>query len=157
MPERARLIVLADMGNEPDEEQQMLHMLMCANEFEVEGLIAVTGKYLRPEDKDPYRQKLHPELFTKLIDGYAKVYPNLKLHAARLAHAGTLAWRRRQRPDGLRHRGCGRGESERGIETDHCCGHQARSETSANRCQRRGEHAGPGAPATIAPPIRRRS
>ena len=81
-PQRARLIVLADMGNEPDEEQQMLHMLMCANEFEVEGLIAVTGKYLRPEHKVPYRQKLHPELFTQLIDGYAKVYPNLKLHAA---------------------------------------------------------------------------
>ena len=80
--ERARLIVLADMGNEPDEEQQMLHLLMCANEFDVEGLIAVTGKYLRPEDKNPYRQKLHPELFTRLIEGYAKVYPNLKLHAA---------------------------------------------------------------------------
>lgn len=81
-PERARLIVLADMGNEPDEEQQMMHMLMCANEFEIEGLLAVTGIYLRPEDKNPYRQKLHPELFTKLIDGYAKVYPNLKLHAS---------------------------------------------------------------------------
>lgn len=80
--ERARLIVLADMGNEPDEEQQMLHLLMFANEFDVEGLIAVTGKYLRPEDKNPYRQKLHPELFTRLIDGYAKVYPNLTLHAA---------------------------------------------------------------------------
>jgi hypothetical protein len=59
----------------------MLHLLMCANAFEVEGLIAVTGKYLRPEHKVPYRQKLHPELFTRLIDGYAKVYPNLKLHA----------------------------------------------------------------------------
>ena len=81
-PGRARLIVLADMGNEPDEEQQMLHMLMCSNEFEVQGLIAVTGKYLRPEHEVPYRQKLHPELFTHLIDGYAKVYPNLKLHAA---------------------------------------------------------------------------
>lgn len=80
--ERARLIVLADMGNEPDEEQQMLHLLICANELDVEGLIAVTGKYLCPEDKNPYRQKLHPELFTRLIDGYAKVYPNLKLHAA---------------------------------------------------------------------------
>jgi len=79
--ERARLIVLADMGNEPDEEQQMLHLLMCANEMEIEGLLAVTGKYLRPEDPNPYRQKLHPELFTRLIDGHEKVYPNLQLHA----------------------------------------------------------------------------
>jgi hypothetical protein len=81
LAERARLIMLADMGNEPDEVQQNLHLLMCANEVEIEGLIAVTGKYLRPEHKDPYRRILHPELFTQLIDGYAKVCPNLKLHA----------------------------------------------------------------------------
>ena len=42
-----RLIILADMGNEPDEEQQMVHMLMYSNEFDIEGLIAVTGKYLK--------------------------------------------------------------------------------------------------------------
>ncbi len=78
---RARLIILADMGNEPDEEQQMAHMLACCNEFEPEALIAVTGKYLRPESKIEYRRHLHPELFHRLIDGYAKVLPNLKLHA----------------------------------------------------------------------------
>ncbi len=79
---KARLIILADMGiRDPDEEQQNLHLIACANEVEIEGLIAVTGLYLRPEHKVPYRQKVHPELFTRLIDGYAKVYPNLKLHA----------------------------------------------------------------------------
>ena len=77
-----RLIILADMGNEPDEEQQMMHMLMCSNEFELEGLIAVTGKYLQPAHPDPYRQKVHPELFHHLIDGYEKVYPNLLKHAS---------------------------------------------------------------------------
>jgi len=61
------------MGNEPDEEQQMAHMLMCSNEFDVEGLIAVTGKYLR--------DKPRPDLFLKLIDGYEKVVDNLRLHA----------------------------------------------------------------------------
>ncbi len=30
--QKARLIILADMGNEPDEEQQMVHMLMYSNE-----------------------------------------------------------------------------------------------------------------------------
>lgn len=78
---KERLIILADMGNEPDEEQQMAHMLMNNNEFHLEALIAVTGKYLRPEHKVPYRQKVHPELFHKLIDAYEKVLPNLKLHA----------------------------------------------------------------------------
>ena len=51
----SRLIILADMGNEPDEEQQMAHMIMCSNEFELEGLIAVTGIYLHPNAKDSYR------------------------------------------------------------------------------------------------------
>ena len=78
---RSRLIILADMGNEPDEEQQMAHMLICCNEFDLEGLIAVTGKYLRPESKNEYRRRLHPELFHRLINGYAIVLPNLKLHA----------------------------------------------------------------------------
>jgi hypothetical protein len=71
--DRPRLIILADMGNEPDEEQQMAHMLVNCNEFELEGLIAVTGKYLR--------KKPRPDLFLKLIDGYAKVVANLRLHA----------------------------------------------------------------------------
>jgi hypothetical protein len=79
--DRARLIILADMGNEPDEEQQMLHMLVCSSEFQLEGLIAVTGKFLRPESKEAFKQKLHPELFHRLINGYEKVYPNLKIHA----------------------------------------------------------------------------
>ena len=78
----SRLIILADMGNEPDEVQQMAHMIMCSNEFELEGLIAVSGIYLRPESKDPYRRVLHPELFTEIIDAYAKVYPNLQKHAS---------------------------------------------------------------------------
>jgi len=69
---RVRLIVMADMGNEPDEEQQMAHMLICSNTFDVEGLISVTGKYLRPEDANPYRQVTHPELFIKLINAYAQ-------------------------------------------------------------------------------------
>jgi len=79
--ERERLVIMADMGNEPDEEQQMLHLLMCSNEVELEGLLAVGGIYLNPQHKDPKRHKLYPELFHRLIDGYAKVYPNLQLHA----------------------------------------------------------------------------
>src|ERR1035438_605965 len=70
---RHRLIMLADMGNEPDEEQQNIHLLVCSNEIDIEGLIAVTGKYLR---KDP-----RPDLYFKLIDAYEKVVPNLRLHA----------------------------------------------------------------------------
>jgi hypothetical protein len=71
---RHRLIILADMGNEPDEMQQMAHMLVYANEFDLEGLVAVTGKYLR--------KKPRPKLFHKLIDGYAEVLGSLRKHAS---------------------------------------------------------------------------
>lgn len=79
--DKPRLIVLADMGNEPDEVQQIVHLLACCNEFEVEGLVAVTGKFLRPESNRPYRRTLHPELFHELIDAYEQVRPNLLMHA----------------------------------------------------------------------------
>lgn len=70
--ENHRLIVLADMGNEPDEEQQMIHLLMYANEIDVEGLIAVTGYHLR--------ESTHAEIFHKLIGGYGQVVENLRRH-----------------------------------------------------------------------------
>lgn len=76
-----RMIILADMGNEPDEEQQIVHLMMYANEFDIEGLIAVTGLFLRPEDPEPYRQTLHPELFHRIIEDYEKVFENLQQHA----------------------------------------------------------------------------
>ncbi|MCG8525377.1 MAG: DUF1593 domain-containing protein [Opitutales bacterium] len=76
-----RLVILADMGNEPDEEQQMMHMLMCSHEFELEGLIAVTGKFLHPDSPLEFKRRLYPDLFHHLIEGYSKVYEKLKKHA----------------------------------------------------------------------------
>jgi hypothetical protein len=87
---KPRLIILADMGNEPDEEQQMVHMLVNCNEFELEGLIAVTGKFLNERSSNEYRRVVHPDLFHKLIDGYEKVRPNLCLHASGYPSAESL-------------------------------------------------------------------
>ncbi|MFY0652805.1 MAG: DUF1593 domain-containing protein [Cyclobacteriaceae bacterium] len=78
---KARLIVLADMGHDPDEEQQITHLLMCSNEFNLEGLVAVTGRFFRKIPPDTVK-RLMPHLFHRLIDGYEKVYPNLQLHAS---------------------------------------------------------------------------
>jgi hypothetical protein len=78
--DKPRLVVMADMGHDPDEEQQIIHLLMYSHLFELEGLIAVTGRYFRP---DPPQQvkTLMPELFDYLLDGYEAVYPNLMKHA----------------------------------------------------------------------------
>jgi hypothetical protein len=59
----------------------MIHLLMCSNEIDLEGLVAVSGQHLRPEDKRPDRQVLHPELFHLLIHGYSQVYANLQMRA----------------------------------------------------------------------------
>ena len=79
---KERLIVLADMGNEPDEIQQMMHLLICSNEIQLEGLISVTSAIIRPESPHVYRRVVHPELFHRLIYAYAQVLPNLELHAS---------------------------------------------------------------------------
>lgn len=79
--DKPRLIVMADMGNEPDEEQQMMHLLMYADKVDIEGLIAVSGLHLRPGQEHAYRRKIHPELFERLVQGYEKVYHNLHQHA----------------------------------------------------------------------------
>ncbi len=78
--ERPRVIVLADMGHDPDEEQQIAHLLAASNMMALEGLVTVTGRFFRPDP--PSTIKWHmPELFHGLIDGYEEVYPNLQLHA----------------------------------------------------------------------------
>lgn len=74
-----RFILMADIGHDPDDEQQLVHLLMYSNKFDLEGLIAVTGRYFRPNPKDTVKV-LMPELFHYYIDGYEKVYPNLQLH-----------------------------------------------------------------------------
>ncbi len=79
--DKSRVIILADMGNEPDEVQQMLHMLMCSNTFDLEGLIAVSSPFRGLNHPNPEYQTLKPELFHELIDAYEKVLPNLKFHA----------------------------------------------------------------------------
>jgi len=86
---KARLIVMADMGNEPDEVQQMMHLLMYANEVDIEGLIACSGKYLHADRTDG-RTETHPELFHKLVDAYAEVVDNLRLHANDWPEASEL-------------------------------------------------------------------
>lgn len=74
-----RFILMSDIGHDPDDEQQLVHVLMYSNKFDLEGLIAVTGRYFRPNPKDTVKV-LMPELFHYYIDGYEKVYPNLQLH-----------------------------------------------------------------------------
>ena len=84
--ERPRLMVLTDIGGDPDDQQSMIRLMVYANEFEIEGLIA-TAAGTMGELKEAI---VRPDLIRQIIDGYGKVLPNLKRHAADWPEADTL-------------------------------------------------------------------
>lgn len=76
--ERPRLAVLTDIGGDPDDQQSMVRLMVYANEFEIEALIATaqTGEHFNP--KKPVTK---PELIRQIVDAYGQVLPNLQRHA----------------------------------------------------------------------------
>ena len=74
---KPRLAVLTDIGGDPDDQQSMIRLMVYANEFEIEALIA-SASGTPGELKQAVTQ---PDLIREIIDGYQKVLPNLKQHA----------------------------------------------------------------------------
>jgi hypothetical protein len=68
-----RLIVISDIGNEPDDQMSFVRLLLYSNEIDIEGLIASTSTW--------QKKALHPETMRALIQAYGQVQPNLLLHA----------------------------------------------------------------------------
>ncbi|HYG74467.1 MAG TPA: nucleoside hydrolase-like domain-containing protein [Planctomycetota bacterium] len=79
---RSRLLVLTDVGNEPDDAESIVRLLVYANEFDIEGLVATTSQHLR--------DRIMPELIRERIDAYGQVLPTLSLHAPGYPSAQTL-------------------------------------------------------------------
>jgi hypothetical protein len=72
-PDKARVIVLSDIGNEPDDQMSLVRFLLYSNEIDVEGLVATTSTW--------QRSKASPEIMKSVIAAYGKVRSNLTLHA----------------------------------------------------------------------------
>ena len=70
---RHRLIILTDMENEPDDSQTMVKLLMYSNELDIEGLIAVTSRWLP--------KLVFPESIIDRVAAYGVVRKNLVKHA----------------------------------------------------------------------------
>ena len=70
--EKPRLLVLTDIGNEPDDQMSMVRLLVYANQFEIEGLVATTSTW--------QKRAVKPEILHELIDAYAAVQQNLRKH-----------------------------------------------------------------------------
>ena len=67
-----RLIVITDIGNEPDDFMSMVRLMLYTNQIDIEGLIASTSIH--------QSKKVSPELIERVIRGYEKVQPNLLKH-----------------------------------------------------------------------------
>jgi len=70
---KPRVIVLTDIGSDPDDMESMVRFLLYTNEFEVEALVPSTSRHLQ--------DSVHPEQILKRIDAYEQVLPNLRAHA----------------------------------------------------------------------------
>jgi Protein of unknown function (DUF1593) len=80
--EKPRVIVLSDIGNEPDDQMSLVRFLLYSNEIDVEGLIATTSTW--------QRSKTSPEIMKSVIAAYGKVRGNLALHANDWPDAAVL-------------------------------------------------------------------
>ncbi len=75
--EKPRLMVLTDIGGDPDDQQSLIRLMAYANEFELEGFIA-TAAGTRGELKEAITR---PDLIRQIIEAYGAVLPNLRRHA----------------------------------------------------------------------------
>lgn len=80
--DQARVFVLTDISNEPDDEESLVRFLVYANEYDVEGLVATTSTWLRQNPRE--------DLIRRHLAAYAEVQPNLLLHAPGFPSADRL-------------------------------------------------------------------
>jgi hypothetical protein len=78
-----RVIIISDIGNEPDDQMSLVRLLLYSNELDIEGLIATTSTW--------QKTATHPETMRALIAAYGQVRPNLLLHAKGWPEASELA------------------------------------------------------------------
>ena len=79
---KPRVIIISDIGNEPDDQMSLVRLLLSSNELEIEGLIPTTSTW--------QKAATHPETMHALIDAYGKVRPNLLLNAKGWPDAAEL-------------------------------------------------------------------
>ncbi len=69
-----RVVIISDIGNEPDDQMSFVRFLLYSNEFEVEAMVAATSTW--------QKNITHPETMHKLIDAYGQVLPSLQQNAS---------------------------------------------------------------------------
>ncbi|WP_423822042.1 nucleoside hydrolase-like domain-containing protein [Salinisphaera sp. SPP-AMP-43] len=115
---KARLIVLTDMTSleagvrEPDDAQSMIRLMLYANEFDIEGLIATSGL--------GHGQVARPEIIHAIVDAYGQCHPNLMQHAPGYPSAAQLR-------DTIKH---GQPRADRDVPINQSLGHRKDTQAS---------------------------
>ena len=71
-PEKPRIVVMTDIGGDPDDRQSMVRFLLYCCDFDVEGLCTGFGH--------GHYEVTRPELIRDAVAAYGKVLPNLHKH-----------------------------------------------------------------------------
>jgi len=74
VPDKAkhRVVVMTDIGGDPDDRQSLVRFLLYSCDFDVEGLCTGFGW--------GHDRNTRPDLIHAAVDAYGKVLPNLRLH-----------------------------------------------------------------------------
>lgn len=88
--DQPRLLVLTDIGGDPDDIQSLRRLLVYSNEFRIEGLVAsaTLNKQRRTSTFDGYF--VNDSIIHMAIDDYEKVRTRLSRHAAGFPEASVL-------------------------------------------------------------------
>lgn len=103
-----RLIVLTDMGADPDDQQSLVRLLLYSNQIDVEGLVATTSCW--------QQNRIRPEFITAILDAYARVQPNLLKHEPGYPTADQLRARTKKGRPEYGMSGVGEGKDSEGSE-----------------------------------------
>lgn len=79
---KPRIIVVSDIGNEPDDSESFVRFLLYTNQLDAEGFVAATSTW--------QREIIHPELFRERIEAYGKVLKNLRAEDKAYPEAASL-------------------------------------------------------------------
>src|SRR5579859_2952909 len=79
---KPRIVIISDIGNEPDDQMSFVRLLLYSNEFDIEAMIASTSTW--------QKTKTHAETMHQLIAAYGEVRANLRLHAKGWPEAEAL-------------------------------------------------------------------
>lgn len=84
--QRPRLIVLTDIGGDPDDQQSLVRLMTYASRFDIEGLIA-SASGTPNELKEAV---VRPDLIARTVDAYGEVRANLAVHEPGYPAASAL-------------------------------------------------------------------